>query len=77
MKLNFLHPLKATPYVAGIVAYWINLYNNLAPPVMKDVLRAAATKGVLSDLREPLAATQQPMLMMMRCSPWNAEPPRK
>jgi len=41
----------ATPYVAGIIAYWIDLYNNNLPPkVMKEILRAVATEGALSDL---------------------------
>jgi len=51
--------LQATPFVSGIAAYWISLYNNLPPRVMKKVLSAVATKGILSDLREVLAVTWQ------------------
>jgi len=40
----------AAPHVAGIVAYWINVYNNLPPRAMKEVLRLVATRGALSDL---------------------------
>ena len=48
--------MQASPHVAGIVAYWISLYNNNLPPrIMKKLLRDVAVKGQLSDLRELLA----------------------
>jgi cerevisin len=41
----------ATPHVAGIAAYWINLYNsNIPTRAMKNLLREVATKNALSDL---------------------------
>ena len=51
MKLASFY-FKATPHVAGLVAYLIGLSGNLTPAAMSAKIQSLSVKGVLTGIRK-------------------------